>query len=139
VSDAFRFTHDVEVRFRDLDPMGHAHHSLPLILFEEARARYWREVAGAAADYIMGEVHVRYEERIRFPDRVRVGVRTTRLGTKSFEMEYEVRRAENGALLATGRSVQVVYDYAADETRALGNDLRRRLAEFEDLSIEVGR
>ncbi|MEJ2215711.1 MAG: acyl-CoA thioesterase [Gemmatimonadota bacterium] len=139
MSDAFRFTHDVEVRFRDLDPMGHAHHSLPLILFEEARARYWREVAGAAADYIMGEVHVRYEERIRFPDRVRVGVRTTRLGTKSFEMEYEVRRAENGALLATGRSVQVVYDYAADETRALGNDLRRRLAEFEDLSIEVGR
>lgn len=139
MSDAFRFTHDVEVRFRDLDPMGHAHHSLPLILFEEARARYWREVAGAAADYIMGEVHVRYEERIRFPDRVRVGVRTTRLGTKSFEMEYEVRRAEDGALLATGRSVQVVYDYAAGETRALGSDLRRRLAEFEGLPLEADR
>lgn len=141
MSEAFRFTHDVEVRFRDLDPMGHAHHSLPLIFFEEARACYWREVAGAASsvDYIMGEVHVRFHERIRFPDRVRVGVRATRLGTKSFAMEYEVRRVEDGALLATGRSVQVLYDYAAGESRVMDDDLRRRLAEFEHLPLQAGR
>jgi acyl-CoA thioester hydrolase len=142
VSDGFRFTHDVEVRFRDLDPMGHAHHSLPLIFFEEARARYWREVAGRAAEsagYIMGEVQVRYEERVRFPDRVRVGVRTTRLGTKSFEMEYEVRRVGDGTLLVTGRSVQVLYDYAASASRPMDDDLRRRLAAFENLPLESGR
>lgn len=142
MNDSFRFTHDVEVRFRDLDPMGHAHHSLPLIFFEEARARYWREVTGRTAEsagYIMGEVHVRYEERVRFPDRVRVGVRTTRLGTKSFDMEYEVRRVGDGALLVTGRSVQVLYDYATSESRPMDDDLRRRLAAFENLPTEAAR
>ncbi len=44
--EAYRFRYAVDVRFRDLDPMGHAHHSLPLIYFEEARAAYWRDVVG---------------------------------------------------------------------------------------------
>lgn len=142
MNDAFRFTHDVEVRFRDLDPMGHAHHSLPLIFFEEARARYWREVTGRGTEsvgYIMGEVHVRYHERVRFPGTVRVGVRTTRLGTKSFDMEYEVRRAEDDTLLVTGRSVQVLYDYARGESRPMDDDLRRRLAGFDRLPLEINR
>jgi acyl-CoA thioester hydrolase len=142
VNDSYRFTHEVDVRFRDLDPMGHAHHSLPLIFFEEARARYWREVGGHGAEsvgYIMGEVHVRYHERVRFPSTVRVGVRTTRLGTKSFDMEYEIRRAGDGALLVTGRSVQILYDYAAARSRPMDDDLRRRLTAFESLPDEAGR
>ncbi len=139
MSDGYRFTHDVAVRFRDLDSMGHAHHSVPLIFFEEARARYWQEIAGGSAEsvgYIMGEVQVRYHERVRFPGTVRVGVRTTRLGTSSFDMEYEVRRAEDGVLLVTGRSVQVLYDYAAGRSRPMDDDLRRRLGEFEGLRLE---
>jgi len=115
--------------------MGHAHHSLPLIFFEEARARYWREVAGRGAvesiDYIMADVQVRYHERILFPGRVRVGVRTTRLGTSSFDMEYELRRADDAVLLATGHTVQVLYDYAAGRSRPIDDDLRRRITEFE--------
>ena len=42
----FALVHAVDVRFRDIDAMGHAHHSLPLVYWEEARARYWRDVAG---------------------------------------------------------------------------------------------
>ena len=136
--DAFRFTHEVAVRFRDLDPMGHAHHSLPLMYWEEARARYWREVAGrddvAAIDYVMGEFELRYHERITFPATLRAGVRVTRLGTRSFEMEYGLWDAD-GRLMSSGRSAQVMYDYDAGRSKPIDPETRGRLERFEGRSF----
>lgn len=109
--DEFRFIHEVPVRFRDLDPMGHAHHSLPLMYWEEARARYWQHVAGRkaaeAVDYIMGEFTLRFHRRIRFPATLRAAVRTTRVGRSSFDMAYGLWDRES-ELLASGASTQVI-------------------------------
>lgn len=129
-----RFRHPVEVRFHDLDAMGHAHHTLPLVYFEEARAAYWREVAGRARvediDYVIGEVQVRYHARIRYPARLEVGVRVSHIGGKSFVMEYELRDSD-GERLASGRTVQVMYDYAAGRAVAVPEELRARILAYE--------
>jgi acyl-CoA thioester hydrolase len=131
---AFRFHHAVDVRFRDLDSMGHAHHSLALIYVEEARAAYWRDVAGRqgidAIDYVLAEVTVRYHRRITFPDRLDVALRVSRLGGKSFTMEYEVRSAD-GSLLASATTTQVAYDYAAGASKPLDPAVRARIEAFE--------
>ncbi|HEX7117615.1 MAG TPA: thioesterase family protein [Longimicrobiales bacterium] len=132
---AFRFRHVVDVRFRDVDAMGNAHHSLPLIYFEEARAAYWREVVGRATladvDYTVGEAELRFHERILFPQRLTVGVRTTWLGSKSLTMEY-VLWAEAGAVLTTGRTVLVMYDYATRRSKPIPEEVRRRIEAWED-------
>lgn len=131
----FRFQRAVEVRFRDLDALGHVHHTLPLVYFEEARAAYWREVVGreglAGIDYVLAGARVRYHERIPFPARLRVGLRTTRVGRRSFTMEYEVRSAGGGELLASGETVQVMYDYAAGRSQAIPAEVRQRIEQFE--------
>jgi acyl-CoA thioester hydrolase len=130
----FRFRRAVDVRFRDLDAMGHAHHTLPLIYLEEARAEYWRRVAGRPAlrdiDYVMAEVTVRFHARIEWPSRVDVALRTSRLGEKSFAMEFEIRGAD-GTLLSSGRTVQVCFDYEAGASRPLPPELRARIERFE--------
>lgn len=130
----FRLLHEIEVRFRDLDPMGHAHHSLPLMYWEEARARYWREVAGRdgvdAIDYVMGEFTIRWHRRITWPARLRAGVRVTRLGRSSFDMAYALWEAD-GALLTTGRSTQVLFDYAAERSIPLDDRTRERIQAYE--------
>lgn len=82
--------------------------------FEEARAAYWREVVGRGSlqdvDYILAEAEVRWHRRVFWPQSLSVGVRVARLGKKHFEMEYEVQ-GEDDAVLQTGRTVQVMYDY----------------------------
>jgi acyl-CoA thioester hydrolase len=132
--EEFRFVHEVPVRFRDLDPMGHAHHSLPLMYWEEARARYWREVAGREAvadiDYVMGEFVLRFHQRILYPATVRAGVRTTRLGRSSLDMEYGLWD-EAGRLLSSGSSTQVMFDYDAGVSKAIDVDTRARIRAFE--------
>lgn len=130
----FRFIHEVAVRFRDLDPMGHAHHSLPLMYWEEARARYWREVAGretvGAIDYVMGQFTLRFHARIHFPATLRAGVRTTRLGRSSFEMAYGLWDAD-GRLLSSGSSTQVMFDYELERSKPLDEETRGRIERFE--------
>src|SRR5690606_31416966 len=94
-TDVFKFRHPVEVRFKDIDLGGHAHHSHALVYFEEARWAYWRSVLGGAdgarVDYILAEVSVRYHQRVFWPLRLDVGVRVSLLAKKHFEMEYEAR------------------------------------------------
>ena len=131
----FRFWRDVTVRFRDLDPMGHVHHSLSLMYVEDARAAYWREVAGRPTvpdiDYVIGEVRVRYHERILYPDNVRVGVRVSRIGGKSIQMEFEIRSPSSGLLLVSGGTTHVMFDFERGETMDVSPDLRARIEAFE--------
>jgi acyl-CoA thioester hydrolase len=105
---------EVPVRFRDLDSMGHAHHTLPLVYLEEARAAFWRELKRsdslASIDYVMAEITLRFHARITYPGTVVAALAVRRVGTKSFTTDFEIRAA-GGALLSSGSAVQVSYDY----------------------------
>jgi acyl-CoA thioesterase FadM len=52
-------------------------------------------------------------------------VRASRFGTKSFDLEYELRVDEE--LVAEAKSVQVAYDYERREPVALPPDWREKL------------
>jgi acyl-CoA thioester hydrolase len=134
-SDDGWFRHPVPVRFRDLDPMGHAHHTLPLIYLEEARAVFWGKLAGDASlnaiDYVMAEVTLRFHARITFPGTVTVLLGVTAMGRSSFTMAFEIRSADD-ILLASGSAVQVAYDYAAARSKPIGAAQRARLAAWQD-------
>lgn len=130
----FSFEHRVAVRFADVDVGGHAHHSRALIYFEEARAAYWREVAGPytaeEVDYILAEATARFHARILWPDTLTVGVRMSVMGKKHFEMEYEVRSGE-GEALVSGSTVQVMYDYQAGESVRIPQGIRSAVEALE--------
>ena len=129
-SDALRFHHHVDVRFRDIDIGGHAHHSQALIYMEEARGAYWREVAGRDGpddiDYILADAAIRFRRRVLYPDRLSVATRVTVLGKKHFEMEYEVTSGR-GELLISARTTQVMYDYEAGRTKNIPGEVWARI------------
>lgn len=128
------------VRFRDLDALGHVHHTAPLLYLEEARAAYWRAVAGRAdvgsIDYVMGDVAVRYHQRIPYPATVVVGVRVAELGGKSFLMEFEIRD-ESGQLLVSGSTTQVMFDYASGASMPIDDGLRSRIESWEAAELPL--
>jgi len=134
MDERFSVIVDVPVRFKDIDVGGHAHHSHALVYFEEARSAYWERVTGRcgveAVDYILAEISVRYRGRILWPQTLRVGVRTTRLTRKTFEMEYEVW-SEDGTVLASGASTQIMYDYDRGRTMGVPAEHRRAILELD--------
>ncbi len=133
-SGEFRFHADVDVRFSDIDVGGHAHHSRALIYMEEARAAYWQDVMGGTEpsepDYILAEASLRFVQRVLYPDRLRVSVRVSVLGSKHFRMEYEVR-GSNGQLLVSGWTTQVMFDYAEGRSTRIPDEVRARLEAWD--------
>jgi len=118
----FSLWHSVAVRFKDIDVGGHAHHSHVLVYFEEARARYWRDVVGLGGldevDFILAEARVRYHGRIFYPLTLQVGARISRLGKKHFVMEY-LATDPGGVPLASGETTMVMFDYREGRSKRI--------------------
>ena len=64
-------------------------------------------------------------------ERLRVGMRVSRLGTSSFDAEYRIEEAATGRLVVEGRSVQVGFDYRAQRTVPLSEETKEQLRAFE--------
>ncbi|MHB8468683.1 MAG: acyl-CoA thioesterase [Gaiellaceae bacterium] len=125
--DGYAFIHREAVRFRDLDGMGHVNNAVFSTYLEQARLAWF----GAAEqmpleDVILARTEIDFRAPATLGDELEIGVRPARLGTKSFELEYELRQGPR--LVAEARSVLVGYDYERGESVAIPERWRRRLS-----------
>ena len=63
----FRFTHAVEVRFRDLDALGHVNNAVYLTYFESARMAWWMHLTHSTDLRRMDMILARAEVDFRSP------------------------------------------------------------------------
>ena len=128
--EGFGFVHREQVRFRDLDAMGHVNNAVFMTYVESARIAYLLE-RGAVSDLanlamIVARVEVDFRSPASYGETVEVGVRTARFGTKSFDLEFELRAGRR--LVAEAKTVCVGYDYGRGETIAVPETWKERLA-----------
>lgn len=128
--DGFDFVHRETIRFRDLDAMGHVNNAVFLTYMESARVAFLVEL-GAARGFdelgiIVARIEIDFRAPLRFGAQVEVGVRAGRFGTKSFDLEYELRSA--GQVVAKAKSVCVGYDYGTGRSVPIPDEWRERLA-----------
>jgi acyl-CoA thioester hydrolase len=136
---AYPFVHWEEVRFRDLDALGHVNNAVYASYLESARIAYYQQLTGQPLEQlglILGELTIRYRAPAFFGDRLAVGARVTSLGTKSFVMEYAITRAADEALIATARTVLVAYDYKLAKSVPVPEAVRRVLEEQRNRGAE---
>ena len=134
--DGYRFSYTVEVRFGDTDMMGHVNHARFFTYMEQARLRYFDDVIGidrkqGDASVILAEATCSYKLPLFDGDVVDVWTRVVHLGQKSFEQEYHLVRQSDSALVATGRTVTVAYNYQAGHTIPLPEAWRERVIAYE--------
>ena len=126
--DGFPFVHRETVRFRDLDGMGHVNNAVYLTYLEQARLAWFGTGDGFALDdVILARTEVDFRSPLQVGEEVEIGVRPARIGTKSFELEYELRAG--GRLVAEAKSVLVGYDYDRGESIPVPERWQRRLTE----------
>jgi acyl-CoA thioester hydrolase len=127
----WRFEHEVEVRFRDCDPMGHVNNAVYLTYLEAARFAWWRSAFGPSGlrdhGFIVARVEIDYRRPALPGDHLIVRLRVDAMGRSSFTVAYEILNTRTRELVAEARSVQVAYDYATGRPVPLSDELRARL------------
>jgi acyl-CoA thioester hydrolase len=103
------------VPFGDVDMMGHLNNAKYLTYFETARTslllQSFRDFPHGRLSVIVAHAEVDYKSPARWNDELEVKVRPISIGNSSFTYEYEVT-SKQGYLVATGKTVQVAYDYS---------------------------
>ncbi len=126
----------VEVRFGDIDAMGHVNNAVYLSYFEQARMAWFSELIGGEWNWenhgiVLARNEVDYIEPVYLSDQVRIQTSCVKVGASSLVLTYEIfRQPKSGGeerLCSKGLSVLVCFDYAKGEKRPVPELWRERL------------
>ena len=96
---------------------------------------FWREALGYTRaegfSFIMARIEVNFRAQALAGEALDVRIRIGRIGRSSFTFDYEIVRIGDGALIADGSSVQVMFDYAAQKSQPVTDAFRARASAFE--------
>jgi acyl-CoA thioester hydrolase len=106
----------VDIRFSDIDVMGHVNNATYFTYAEQARIHFFQQLVGDQWNWnkqgiLVARNEMDYKLPIHFNDAIDIHVYCKHIGNKSYTMGYRYMRGEE--LCATGASVLVCFDYEA--------------------------
>ena len=118
--DIFETT--VEIRFADIDAMGHVNNAVYFSYFEQARMAHFKERVARIWDWnedgvIVARNEIDYIYPVFLNDRMNIRLWVDHVGSKSFSVCYRVVVGER--LCAEGKSVLVCFNHKNKATQLL--------------------
>jgi len=124
------------VPYSDIDMMGHVNNARYFTYFETVRAEQMHklkegEIGNENDPHGLGVILARAEIDYKYPARwldvLLVKMRTTAVGNSSWVYEYEITNEKSQRVVATGRTVQVAYDYGKGASIPIPEEVREKL------------
>ena len=131
--EKFTFSWTLPLRWSDIDELRHVNNAKYLTFFEDARINYSRAVSEwdwTTEGFLVAAAHINYRRPLFLRDEPTVYVRTSKIGTKSFDMEYIIV-SKTGELIADGTTVQVCIDMTTFKPVAMPAHHRERTIAYE--------
>lgn len=132
--DLARYKHWItdQVRFSDLDPLGHVNNNAIGTYFENARAFFFQEITPqwplGDRIFILGRIAIDFRCELHMPANLHIGTGVVRIGRTSMVLANALFRGDTG--LAACESVSVLIDAKTRKPMEIAEDLRARLREY---------
>lgn len=118
--------HRLRVRYAETDQMGVAHHASYLVYVEEARTRMmaargcsYAELERQGIGLPVRRLEMRYRASARYDEELLVRTRVESLKPASVRFAYELERASDSTLVATGWTELACVDLASPGRRVV--------------------
>ena len=112
------FEHQVSLRWRDVDALGHVNHAVFLTYMEEGRDAFYVQALGRDPHYVVAQAEIDWRAEVRYADRqLRVRIEVERVGTTSLTTRETVLTSA-GVTAAEARVVTVLWDTSARKPTA---------------------
>lgn len=138
----FHFRFPMQVRFRDVDSMGHVNHAVYFSYFEMARCEYWMKLLRLKKLSDLGIIVVRaecnYRSAAEYAEWLEVFTGITEIRNSSFVMEYEIWARRPRRLVADGSSIQALFNYSENRTIRIPPGLRKKIVRHEKRQFTRG-
>ncbi|MFZ5553901.1 MAG: acyl-CoA thioesterase [Bacteroidota bacterium] len=129
-----KHTIKIEIRFVDIDVMGHVNNAVYLNYFEQARMHFFAAAIGKQWDWINSGIllarnEIDYVSPTVLMDELHIETSCTRIGNKSMDFEYVayVMSGNERVVRVKGKSIIVCYDYMKKQTIEVPEMWREKL------------
>lgn len=138
--DKFHFKIPIQLRWNDMDALGHVNNAMYITYFEHGRGVYMLKACQGwdwhKHMFLIGKVDAIFYKELRLTAKnPEVWVRTSKLGNKSFEIEYAVtsQKGEETIIHASGSSTQIMFDTHKRHTIEIEDWVRQKLSTFDKI------
>jgi acyl-CoA thioester hydrolase len=119
------FVHQETVRFRDLDALGHLNNAVYSTFLEQARLAYLEPQGARVRSMILARLEIDFRSPVELGETVEISVTPSRVGSKSFDLDYVLRVGDR--TVAEAKTVLVAYDYDTAQSMEIPNEWKERL------------
>jgi acyl-CoA thioester hydrolase len=132
-----KFKYKCEVRFRDVDGLGHVNNAVYHSFLEQARCHLFAQIdlfdpKDGITDLplILARTEIDYCRPAFYPDVLVVETYISKIGNKSFTMEYEVVDQTSDKTVVKASAVLVWYDHESDQSQLIPANVKQRLQRY---------
>ncbi|MBK6343605.1 MAG: acyl-CoA thioesterase [Flavobacteriales bacterium] len=126
---------EVPVAWGEQDAFGHLNNVVYFRYFESVRMHYLERIGVLRSHneqgigVILASTTCDFKRPVQWPAKLTVRCGCTGIGNTSFSMAYEILD-EQGGIVATGTSIQVMYDYRAEAKVRVPDAVRKAVADL---------
>ena len=138
MSETFKFSTPIKVRFNETDLQGHVNFAHYLSYFDVGATEYmaavgydYERMLAEGVDLLYAESHCNYHSPVKWPEVLKVHTRIAHLGRRSVRYEFDVRAENDGRQVASGYIVAVAAERGTWAEREVPEGLRQAVREYE--------
>ena len=137
---SFKHSMPVQIRFSDVDQLGHVNNSVYFSLYDLAKTNYMTEVFDEPKldmmVVVVANINANFLVPIFFSDKIVIETTTVQLGNKSFTLYQRAIDVESGMVKCECRTIMVVYDMATKEPVVIPQEYKDAICKFEGKTLE---
>lgn len=133
----FKNSIEIQVRFNDVDVLGHVSNTVYQTYFDTGKTSYMDEVIvnyDFMKEAMVGaSIRIEYLEPIFMKTRILVQSRISRIGHKSFDFEHRLVDAVTGKVLSTCTAIMVCFNPQTKESIEIPQSWKEKIKKFENM------
>lgn len=141
--DVFPFRHrmNVQIRFNDIDTLGHVNNAVYFTYFDLGKAKYFETVLGGNVDWgnvnvVIANVNCNFFAPVFFNEPIEVITKTRCIHRSSFELVQQIVDAETGDVKSECRTIMVGFDVELQRSAPLEVEWIEALNNFEQRNLQ---
>jgi acyl-CoA thioester hydrolase len=132
----YHHTHPIQVRFNDIDMLGHTTNSVYMQYFDLGRLHYFIDVLNERMDWqgeglILVSININYLAQTKLYNELEVRTKVTKLGNKSLVMHQQIYNKTTDEVAAEGKSTMVGYSISNEQSIPVPTRWRELFANYE--------
>lgn len=133
----FRHNLPIQIRFNDMDMLGHVNNTTYFKFFDLAKCRYFEELVKPEPldwkkiNVVVANINCDFYAPTFFNESIAVCTAVTKIGDKSLRMEQRVYETETGQVKALCHTILVRYDIEKGCSMAITDEWRESIEKFE--------